>query len=121
MKRYISVKLIFLSSSVVPSLLHEHVIVYLYVLCWLTDDMRFFCLGQASGGYTGDYIIGSASVALTKLRHNRVMQIMSQILEDLVQGKCVIINCCSFLQLQISHMGGAGQAVLLFNLLIDGV
>ena len=41
-KRYISVKLIFLSSSVVPSLLHEHVIVYLYVLCWLTADTRFF-------------------------------------------------------------------------------
>lgn len=46
----------------------------------------FLVIGQASGGYTGDYIIGSASVALTKLRHNRVMQIMSRILEDLVQG-----------------------------------
>jgi len=47
----------------------------------------FSVWGQASGGYTGDYIIGSASVALTKLRHNRVMQIMSRILEDLVQGE----------------------------------
>lgn len=46
----------------------------------------YLCVGQPKGAYTGDFIMSSASVALSKLRHNRVMQIMSQILEDLVQG-----------------------------------
>jgi len=39
--------------------------------------------GQSKGAFTGDYILGAASVSLAKLRHNRVMRIMSQILEDL--------------------------------------
>ena len=44
-------------------------------------------LGQLKAAFGGDYILSSASVTLSKLRHNRVMQLMSQILEDLVQGK----------------------------------
>lgn len=43
--------------------------------------------GQGKAAYTGDFILSSASVALAKLRHNRVMQIMSEILENLVKGK----------------------------------
>ncbi|KAF6026633.1 PDSS1 [Bugula neritina] len=47
----------------------------------------FSVWGQSKGAFTGDYILGAASVSLAKLRHNRVMRIMSQILEDLVQGE----------------------------------
>ncbi|XP_067932639.1 all trans-polyprenyl-diphosphate synthase PDSS1-like isoform X1 [Watersipora subatra] len=43
--------------------------------------------GQLQGTITGDYIMSTASLHLSRLRHNRVMQLMSQILEDLVQGE----------------------------------
>ena len=49
-------------------------------------------IGQLKSAYAGDYVMSSASVILSTLRHNRVMQLMSQILEDLVQGKSLIDN-----------------------------
>lgn len=57
----------------------------------LKVEISLLLTGQSAGGYTGDYILGAASVALSRLRHNRVMQIMSQILEDLVQGRHIAI------------------------------
>ncbi|KAF6026635.1 hypothetical protein EB796_015062 [Bugula neritina] len=51
---------------------------------WIREN-NYCKYGQSKGAFTGDYILAAASVSLAKLRHNRVMRIMSQILEDLVQ------------------------------------
>jgi len=56
----------------------------------ISDDSshhRFYSAGQTKGAYSGDFILAAASQALAKLRHNQVMQIMSEILENLVQGE----------------------------------
>ncbi|EDV27766.1 uncharacterized protein TRIADDRAFT_20625 [Trichoplax adhaerens] len=43
--------------------------------------------GQKKAILTGDYILSRATVALSKLRNERVVIVLSQVLDDLVQGE----------------------------------